>query len=88
MNQIERAKRIVIAVSLCLCLGFLAAMQSRSPVNKIWVGIAYLAAKKGATPGQAAVVGFAGVWDAAVVGAAFGTISGPAGIVAGAAVGV
>jgi energy-converting hydrogenase Eha subunit C len=88
MNHVERAKRMVVAVSLCLCLGSLAAVQSRSPVNKIWVGLTYAAAKQGVSPGKIAVMGVAGVWDAAVVGAAFGTIGGPAGIAAGAAVGL
>jgi hypothetical protein len=88
MNHVERAKRIVVAVSLCLCLGSLAAVQSRSPVNNIWVGLTYAAAKQGASPETVAVMGVAGVWDAAVVGFAFGTIAGPAGAVAGATVGL
>ena len=88
MNQIERAKRIVIAVALCLSLGSLAALQSRSTVNKIWVGLTYVAAKQGVSPGKVAAMGVAGVWDAAVVGFAFGTIAGPAGAAAGAAVGL
>jgi hypothetical protein len=60
MNHVERAKRIVVAVSLCLCLGSLAAVQSRSPVNKIWVGLTYAAAKQGASPEKIAVMGVAG----------------------------
>ena len=89
MNQIERAKRKVIAVSLCLCLGSLAAMQSRSPANKVWVGLTYLAAKRGASPGSVAVMGVAGVWDATLMGVAFGSVAGPAGAaVAGATAGL
>ncbi len=82
-------RRIIVAIALSLSITGVAAMHSTKSVNKLWVGIGYIAATQGATPEQGAAVGIVGVWDAAVMGAGFGTAFGPGvGTAVGAAVGL
>jgi len=63
--------------------------QKQSNEANAYVGIGYLAAKKGASAEAGAIIGVAGVWESGVWGyavtAAFG---GPAGIVAAGVVGL
>jgi hypothetical protein len=78
-------RRIIIALTLVASLSAVAAVQTSRPVNKLFVGLGYVAAKRGASPARGAYIGFAGWGATTLIGATYG---GPYGLVAGAAVGL
>ncbi len=81
-------KRSLVAVCLIALLGLAAAAPAVVPVSQAWVAIAAYADSRGASTGDGVALGLLGVYASALHGAAWGALlGGPAGIVAGIAVG-
>ena len=84
----KRLKFVVILVSICTVFAY-SIKQTKTESNKIYAGITYGMAKKGASDELTLGVGVVGVVHAAAEGAIYGAVFGNlAGAVAGAVVGL
>lgn len=83
------SKKLTALVLVCCLSGASAFLLKEKQVkeNQMYVGIGYLAAKKGASPGACAIIGAAGCVESCIQGAAWGAaFGGPVGF--GVALGV
>lgn len=74
-----KTKSLALLLTICTVLGVSSNMLSKPKTNKIWLGIGYLAAREGASPGAGAAIGAVGILDAAAWGFGVGMVAGPVG---------
>jgi hypothetical protein len=76
----------LVGISCCFALGSGAQISAKD--GEVWLGISYLASKRGASAEAALGIGAIGIVDAAAWGFGVGMLAGPfSGMVTGAAVG-
>ncbi|MBF1530777.1 MAG: hypothetical protein HXO02_02930 [Prevotella salivae] len=84
-------KKIMAIALICAisCTTGFVVKEKQSREAQAWVGIGYLATKKGASPEAGAAIGVIGVVQGGIHSAAWGmAFGGPAGFIAGAVVGL
>jgi hypothetical protein len=80
---------VLLLAALCFSFAAFQQKQSRPADAKFWVGVTYAMSKQHKYSDETiAGIGVFGVAHAAMEGAIWGTVGGPAGIVAGAAAGL
>jgi hypothetical protein len=82
MNR--KIKTAFMATALAITAGGFLSLNNKAQTGNFYCALGYVAAKKGASAEAGLIIGLGGVADAAIRGAAYGMVFGPAaGITAG-----
>jgi uncharacterized membrane protein (UPF0136 family) len=85
----KKTKALALGLVMAITLTFGYLQSNPSKVEQVGVGVAYLAAEKGASNEATAFIGVAFVVEAAVQGALWGSVfGGPVGTLVGAGIGL